>query len=152
MLRLTLVCVLVGFTLSVCRAQDEPLFKETLNVTVPNVSTDPSLKLDYDIVYVRADRAGDKVHKRFYTDFMEFEDVGHLLNGKADEEQISDFLRNGIENLKEEQRNCIELFYFENKSYQEICSYTGYSIMQVKSFLQNGKRNLKINLQHRYGK
>src|SRR5262249_3533531 len=28
-------------------------------------------KYDYDIVYVRAKRAGDKVHKRFYTDFSQ---------------------------------------------------------------------------------
>jgi len=39
------------------------------NVAVPSVSTDPTVKLDYDIAYVRAPRAGDKVHKRFFTDF-----------------------------------------------------------------------------------
>ncbi|HXH17839.1 MAG TPA: sigma-70 family RNA polymerase sigma factor [Chitinophagales bacterium] len=89
---------------------------------------------------------------RFYKDFMEFEDLSHLLNGKADEEQVMEFLRNGIEELKEEQRHCIVLFYFENKSYEEIAQHTGYSMMQVKSFLQNGKRNLKIYMQHRYGK
>jgi len=89
---------------------------------------------------------------RFYNDFMEFEDVTHLLNGKADTEQVVEFLRNGIKELKEEQKHCIELFFFENKSYEEIAQHTGYSLMQVKSFLQNGKRNLKIYLQHRYGK
>src|SRR5262249_5252890 len=46
----------------------EELFKETLNVTPPHISTDKSVKYDYDIAYVRAKRAGDKVHKRFYTD------------------------------------------------------------------------------------
>ncbi len=66
-----LVCVLIGSTWSACRAEDEPLFRETLDVSVPHVSTDSSIKLDYDIVYVRADRAGDKVHKRFYTDFSQ---------------------------------------------------------------------------------
>ena len=71
MKRLSLVCVLVGLLSSVCGAQDEPLFKETLDVNIPHVSTDPSVKLDYDIVYVRADRAGDKIHKRFYTDFSQ---------------------------------------------------------------------------------
>ncbi len=91
-------------------------------------------------------------YNKFFTDFMEFEDVAHLLNGKADEEQIGDFLRNGIQNLREEQRHCIMLFYFEDKSYEEIVNHTGYSMMQVKSFLQNGKRNLKIHIQHRYGR
>ncbi|MBC7820813.1 MAG: hypothetical protein IAG10_28340 [Planctomycetaceae bacterium] len=69
--RLSLLCVLVGLMICVCEAQDEPLFKETLDVNIPHVSTDPSVKIDYDIVYVRADRAGDKVHKRFYTDFSQ---------------------------------------------------------------------------------
>src|ERR1051325_802320 len=37
----------------------------------PRISTDKSVRYDYDIVYVRAPRAGDKVHKRFYTDFSQ---------------------------------------------------------------------------------
>jgi hypothetical protein len=48
--------------------EDEPLFQKTLNVAPPHISTDPSVRYDYDIVYVRGPRAGDKVHKRFYTD------------------------------------------------------------------------------------
>lgn len=90
--------------------------------------------------------------KRFYGDFMEFEDMAHLLNGKADDAQVIEFLKSGIQQLRDEQRQCIELFYFETKSYQQIVDETGYSMLQVKSFLQNGKRNLKIHLQHRYGK
>lgn len=89
---------------------------------------------------------------RFYHDFMEFEDVSHLLNGKADDSQVIEFLKHGIEELREEQQQCIRLFFFENKSYEDIANQTGYSLMQVKSFLQNGKRNLKIHIQHRYGK
>lgn len=42
-----------------------------LNVVVPAISTDQSVKIDYDIVYVRARRAGDDQHKRFYTDFSQ---------------------------------------------------------------------------------
>lgn len=42
-----------------------------LNVTPPHISTDKSVRYDYDIVYVRARRAGDDVHKRFYTDFSQ---------------------------------------------------------------------------------
>ncbi len=47
----------------------EKLFRDPIKVEVPHLSSDPSVKVDYDIVYVRAGRAGDKVHKRFYTDF-----------------------------------------------------------------------------------
>src|SRR5262245_57539253 len=46
----------------------ERLFLEKLNVNPPHIGTDQSVKYDYDIVYVRAKRAGDKVHKRFFTD------------------------------------------------------------------------------------
>ncbi len=65
------------FTLAIAasgtaRAQEkEPLFKQPLDTNVPHVRTDKSVKLDYDIVYVRAHRAGDKTHKRFYTDFSQ---------------------------------------------------------------------------------
>lgn len=52
-------------------AEDEPLFTETIDVRVPHVNEDASIDYDYDIVYVRAQRSGDKVHKRFYTDFSQ---------------------------------------------------------------------------------
>jgi hypothetical protein len=53
------------------QAPKEKLYLDPINVKVPHVATDPSVKIDYDIVYVRARRAGDKVHKRFYTDFSQ---------------------------------------------------------------------------------
>ena len=71
----------------------------------------------------------------------------------ADETDLSVILHNEktlmaledcLPKLNEEQQNCIRLFYLKRKSYQEICELTGYSMMQVKSFIQNGKRNLKI--------
>jgi hypothetical protein len=69
--RVVSVCLLVSLLSSVGVAQNEPLFNETLDVNIPHVSTDPSVKVDYDIVYVRADRAGDKIHKRYFTDFSQ---------------------------------------------------------------------------------
>lgn len=55
-------------------------------------------------------------------------------------------LENSLEELAEEQRRCICLFYFENKSYKEIETITGYASKKVKSYIQNGKRNLKLSL------
>jgi len=52
-------------------ADREPRFTNVINVTVPHISADKSVKYDYDIVYVRALRAGDVKHKRFYTDFSQ---------------------------------------------------------------------------------
>ena len=50
---------------------DEPRFPNPINVTVPRIATDLSVRYDYDIAYVRAPRAGDEKHKRFYTDFSQ---------------------------------------------------------------------------------
>ncbi|MDX1947415.1 MAG: hypothetical protein SFU86_18585 [Pirellulaceae bacterium] len=50
---------------------DEQLIPGKLNVEVPHIRTDKSIGYDYDIVYVRAGRAGDTVHKRYYTDFSQ---------------------------------------------------------------------------------
>ncbi len=57
------------FVTTLALAAAEPLFRENLNLTIPHVSTDKSVRYDYDLVYVRAPRAGDEIHKRFYTDF-----------------------------------------------------------------------------------
>ena len=52
-------------------------------------------------------------------------------------------LQKAINSLDEHQRICIELFYLHNKRYIAITELTDYSILQVKSYIQNGKRNLK---------
>lgn len=48
--------------------------------------------------------------------------------------------------LNKEQQHCVTLFYLQKKSYQEITDITGYTLLQVKSYIQNGKRNLRILL------
>ena len=50
---------------------DKRRFREDVDVNVPPITSDTSVKYDYDIVYVRAQRAGDEIHKRFYTDFSQ---------------------------------------------------------------------------------
>ncbi len=49
-----------------------------------------------------------------------------------------------LETLSEEQRRCITLFYLEQKCYKDVADITGYDLNKVKSYIQNGKRNLKI--------
>ncbi|MDQ3109977.1 MAG: sigma-70 family RNA polymerase sigma factor [Bacteroidota bacterium] len=56
-------------------------------------------------------------------------------------------LEAAVTSLGDEQRKCVELFYFKDKSYQEISRLTGFTEKQVKSHLQNGKRNLKQYLE-----
>jgi RNA polymerase sigma factor (sigma-70 family) len=57
-----------------------------------------------------------------------------------------DQLKNFIGTLKDEQRQCLELFYFSDQSYDQIASSLAINIKQVKSSIQNGKRNLKIKM------
>ncbi len=58
-------------------------------------------------------------------------------------------LKECIENLSDEQKKCIRQFYFENKCYREIAESLKIDEKNVKSHLQNGKRNLKICLEKR---
>lgn len=62
-------------------------------------------------------------------------------------EQQENNLHEAIENLKGPQKECIVLFYFKKKSYREIVEITGYDEKKVKSHIQNGKRNLKLELE-----
>ena len=60
------------------------------------------------------------------------------------EEQLNDAkLKKCLEELSSEQKQCIELFYYKEKCYKEISEITKYDIKKVKSYMQNGKRNLK---------
>ncbi len=61
-----------------------------------------------------------------------------------DKDKLLDAMSAAIEELNGEQKQCVTLFYLEKKSYSEIAASTGFSMMQVKSYIQNGKRNLKI--------
>ena len=61
------------------------------------------------------------------------------------EERVAELERE-LGNLSKEQRVCVELFYLKDKCYQEVAEITGYSMNQVKSYIQNGKRNLAISL------
>ncbi|SDD81169.1 RNA polymerase sigma-70 factor, ECF subfamily [Dyadobacter soli] len=55
-----------------------------------------------------------------------------------------DALDECLQKLASEQRKSIELFYLQNKCYRDIAGETGFDIGKVKSYIQNGKRKLKI--------
>jgi RNA polymerase sigma-70 factor (ECF subfamily) len=76
------------------------------------------------------------------TFFMEKETAPHPLEN--DEGMDMKRLEECIAKLKEEQRKCIQLFYYEGFGYREICQRLDLEESKVKSYLQNGKRNLKI--------
>lgn len=62
----------------------------------------------------------------------------------VEKEEMLNRLHENILKLKPEQQSCINYFYLQKKSYAEIAALTGFSISQVKSYLQNGKRNLEL--------
>lgn len=76
---------------------------------------------------------------------MENSEDAHLNANKREQEYA--LLEQAIAGLNDEQRICIELFYLKEKSYQEVADITGYNLNNVKSYIQNGKRNLKIKLE-----
>lgn len=62
-------------------------------------------------------------------------------------EEQSHQLIAAMKELGHDQQVCIQLFYLEKLSYHEIETKTGFSFSQVKSHIQNGKRNLRIILE-----
>jgi RNA polymerase sigma-70 factor (ECF subfamily) len=80
-------------------------------------------------------------------EFVENAESGRLYNREEQERHRFD-LQGALEKLNDAQRTCIELFYDESerKSYKEIARATGFSEKEVKSHIQNGRRNLKIML------
>jgi RNA polymerase sigma factor (sigma-70 family) len=71
----------------------------------------------------------------------------HLEKEKAEQ-----LLYEALPQLGTEQKTCVTLFYLEKKSYQEIADRTGYNLLQVKSYIQNGKRNLKNLIEKKLNK
>ena len=68
------------------------------------------------------------------------------LQALTDNDHTLELMEVSLKELNPEQQQCVTLFYLQKKSYQEVSDETGYSMLQVKSYIQNGKRNLKIYL------
>ena len=64
-------------------------------------------------------------------------------------ENAYNLLEEAIDELSEEQKQCVTLFYLKKCSYQQITDATGFTLMQVKSYIQNGKRNLRMMLERK---
>jgi RNA polymerase sigma factor (sigma-70 family) len=78
---------------------------------------------------------------------MENDRAVHLEDEPELEANLSK-LEKCIETLVSEQKRCVQLFYLEQKCYRDISRLTGYDDNKVKSYIQNGKRNLKICMEH----
>ena len=76
-------------------------------------------------------------------DFMENGLLSHLQEEPEMETNLVK-LEKCIEHLVAEQKHCVTLFYMQQKCYKEIVQITGFDDSKVKSYIQNGKRNLKL--------
>lgn len=87
--------------------------------------------------------------KRYLTDEARLNNISDSTTDKEEiiwKESTLDNLNEALAQLDEQQRNCIILFYLKKQSYKQIGEQTGYSFEQVKSYIQNGKRNLRLIL------
>ena len=88
-------------------------------------------------------RSGKSKPMMVDVDIMHLEENNHLDNVSEKEEQLNG-MENCIEQLPAEQKQAIQLFYLREKCYKEIADLTETDINKVRSFIQNGRRNLKI--------
>jgi RNA polymerase sigma factor (sigma-70 family) len=100
------------------------------------------------LMYLRKEQTSLKNLQEYKKDsegFMEFDQDSHLNENKKNNQKI-ETIHDAVNQLNKEQGECVKLFYLEGKSYVEIAEITNYSLNNVKSYIQNGKRNLKIIL------
>lgn len=83
----------------------------------------------------------------FNPEIMQTEQITHPGNGFLEREAHFEKLEECIATLPLDQRQSIQLFYLEKKCYNEIAAITGFEWSKVRSYIQNGKRNLKICLE-----
>jgi len=78
----------------------------------------------------------------FKTELVQSEENVHL-NGVLEKEENFKKLEYCLGTLSDEQRDTVKLFYLDGKCYNEIVELTGLEWNQVRSLIQNGRRNLK---------
>ena len=101
------------------------------------------LTKNFCLMEIRKKKSEQVNFDKFSSDcFMESTKILHPIDEDRDcdlEKQLKDC----IDKLKEEQRKCIDLFYYQSKCYREIAKDLLLNEKKVKSYIQNGKRNLK---------
>ena len=90
------------------------------------------------LMELRKRTATEKINNNY---FMESEEYFHPID-EVDENTLG-ILEKCLELLNDNQKECVKRFYLNNNSYQQIADSTGYEIKNIKSYLQNGRRNLK---------
>ena len=128
----------------------EKLFKDLKNHEIQNFkSWLHSVCRNYCLMQLRKPLNTLRIHdadEENESNFVNLERFLHQEENTEEKERTYQTLELAISELKDKQKECIELFYLKQKSYDEIAELTGYTNNEVKSYIQNGKRNLKIAL------
>jgi RNA polymerase sigma-70 factor, ECF subfamily len=106
---------------------------------------------NYCLMQLRSQKTKTEKFNEWINDptvFMESDQVLHPID--SDEKDLDNGLADCIERLKEEQKECIRQFYYENRCYNEISVKLSIDEKKVKSHLQNAKRNLKLCLEEKH--
>ena len=94
------------------------------------------------LMQLRSRKLDDEKEKELMNN-MEFSIPEHHTVDVGDETNLK-LLNTCLDQLSTEQKKCVKLFYLDEKCYRQVANLTGYELKKVKSYLQNGKRNLKI--------
>lgn len=107
-----------------------------------------TLARNYCLMEIRS--AGKQEFVTLEDNFMEKDAFVHLDIEDTRERKLT-VMEECVEKLPAEQKDTIRLFYLEQKCYKEVADITGYDLNKVKSYIQNGKRNLKICIENNSG-
>jgi RNA polymerase sigma factor (sigma-70 family) len=102
------------------------------------------------LLRLREEKRDQRMTESFRQEVQGDMESGYVLHHQEDAEQRLKNLEGAILMLSKEQRVCIELFYLKKRSYHEIVELTGNTFQQVKSHIQNGKRNLRNLMNERH--
>ncbi len=89
-----------------------------------------------------------------FDDFLvnDMESVEEMhLSLDAKEIPAETVIQEALDQLNDQQKICVQKFYLEDMSYAEIANITGFDINKVKSYIQNGKRNMRIFIERNHG-
>lgn len=107
------------------------------------------LAKNYCLMQLRSARKNITINLEQHT--MQSDDFSHL-DSVIEKEEAFKRLEKCIEKLPGEQKSSIQLFYYDNKCYNEIAETTGMDWNKIRSLIQNGRRNLKICMEKNAGK
>ena len=92
-------------------------------------------------------RAKGKITSELNEKLAAIEDEQTEKNSLLEKDALLNKMSEAMMQLSPEQKECVSLFYLQKKTYAEITAITGFTMLQVKSYIQNGKRNLRQMLE-----